>query len=155
MIVLLEIITFIVGYIKMVDIKSKLSFIPWKFIVGAGILVSLFIGMFTIDNRFAKSGEVIAMAQTITKDRNAALLLAEAEAVTTFQGLQQQQAVMNKTLQLQMLQHQKEWKDTEYINLKRQLRLHPNDTEVIAELEAVRIERIVIKEKIEKKILEK
>ena len=134
--------------------KKFFGGLPWKTIATIAVLITLFGGMFSIDNRFAKSEQLTEFCSLIKKETNSAIMLSEAAAVTTFQGLQTQQLIMNKSLQLQMLHHQKEWKDKEYFNLKRQLRLHPGDKEILEEIKEVKVERIILKEKIERKILE-
>lgn len=134
--------------------KKTFSFV-WKIIIAVGVIVSLFISLYTVDARFAKSDQLKILQVNIEKDTCNALKLAEAESVKTFQGLQMQQIMMNKSLQLQILNIQKESIEKDYWDIKRRLRSNPNDIELQNDFNEVKKQREIIKEKIEQKILEK
>jgi len=138
-------------------LKKTIEFfsVPWKIIAAIGLVVSLFVGMYTIDNRFAKSVQLIALASEVDKDMDGKFLLAETQSVKTFQVFQIQQITMNKAIQLQILHIQKDSLDKEYWNLKRAIRKNPGDLEMQEDLSDVKIQRQLIKERIDKKILEK
>jgi len=158
MIASLEKTIFIAGYIKMNNNFKKtieMFTLPWKLIVALGIVISLFVGLYTVDNRFAKAEQLTTLETHIDKDMDGKFLLAEAQSVKTFQGIQMQQVIMNKALQLQILHIQKDSLDKEYWSLKRSIRKNPNDLEMQEELDDVKIQRQLIKERIDKKILEK
>jgi len=138
----------------MAENKKTLGMV-WKVIIASGILVSLFVGLFTIDNRFVKSEQLTALETTMCKDVTGKFLLAEAATVKTFQGFQMQQIIMNKAFQLQILNMQKDSIDKEYWNLKRAIRRNPTDMELQEDFSEVKIQRQSIKEKIDKKLLEK
>jgi hypothetical protein len=144
---LLEKTIFIAGYIKMT--------LAWKVIIATGIVVSLFVGMFTIDNRFAKSQDLILLETHMEDGVENKLLLAEAQTVKTFKTFQMQQIIMNKALQLQILQMQKDSIEKEYWTLKSELRKNRDDLELKQDFNDIKIQREKIKEKIDKKILEK
>jgi hypothetical protein len=154
MTLLLEKTTYIAGCINMSQDKKPFS-LAWKVVIAAGILVSLFVGMFTIDNRFAKSAQLTTLETHIDEDVDGKFLLAEAASVKTFQGFQMQQIMMNKAIQLQIFNIQKDSLDREYWKLKREIRISPSDIELQEELSDIKIQRQIIKEKIDKKLLEK
>jgi hypothetical protein len=129
--------------------------LAWKVIIATGIVVSLFVGMFTIDNRFAKSQDLILLETHMEDGVENKLLLAEAQTVKTFKTFQMQQIIMNKALQLQILQMQKDSIEKEYWTLKSELRKNPDDLELKQDFNDIKIQREKIKEKIDKKILEK
>jgi len=139
------------------NFKKTIEFftVPWRIIAAIAIVISLFVGLSTIDNRFAKSTQLTALASEVDEDMNSKFLLAEAASVKTFQGIQMQQVIMNKALQLQILHIQKDSLDKEYWNLKRSIRKNPGDLEMQEELSDVKIQRQLIKERIDKKIQEK
>ncbi len=134
---------------------TTFSKLPWKLIATLTVLITLFGGMFAIDNRFAKSSQLNELSTTVCKDRDTAIKLAEVQTIKTFQGFQMQQIMMNKSLQLQILNIQKDSLDKEYWDLKRRLRDNPNDQDLKEDFNDVKIRRRIIKEKIEQKILEK
>ena len=136
-------------------LKNLISFskLPWKSIATITVLITLFGGMFAIDNRFAKSSQLESLSVTVSKDRTAAIKLAEVQTIKTFQGFQMQQMMMNKGLQLQILNIQKESIEKEYWDLKRRVRDNPNDRELKEDFNDVKIQRQLIKEKIDKIIL--
>lgn len=138
-------------------VKKTIEFfsVPWKIIAAIGIVITIFVGMSTIDNRFAKSKQLTALAAEVDEDMKGKFLLVEAESVKTFQGFQMQQSIMNKAVQLQILHIQKDSLDKEYWNLKRVIRKNPGDLEMQEELSDVKIQRQLIKERIDQKILEK
>ena len=129
--------------------------LTWKLIIASGVLVSLFVGISTIDNRFAKSDQLNILETHIEKNINNKLLLAEAETVKTFEIFQMQQSTMNKTLQLQILNVQKDSIEKQYWLLKSQLRKDPNDIELQQDFEDIKKQSEDIKEKIDIKILKK
>ena len=136
--------------------KTKEFFnVQWKIIVAIGIIVSLFVGLYTIDNRFAKSTQLVALASEVDEDIEDKFLLAEAQSVKTFQVFQMQQITMNKAMQLQILNMQKDSLDKEYWSLKSAIRKNPGDLELQEDFSDVKIQRQLIKERIDKKILEK
>jgi len=136
--------------------KTKEFFnVQWKIIVAIGIIVSLFVGLYTIDNRFAKSTQLVALASEVDEDIEDKFLLAEAQSVKTFQVFQMQQITMNKAMQLQILNMQKDSLDKEYWSLKSAIRKNPGDLELQEDLSDVKIQRQLIKERIDKKIMEK
>ncbi len=138
-------------------LKKTMEFfsVPWKLIVAIGIIVSLFVGLYTIDNRFAKSSQLVALASEVDEDMKGKFLLAEAQSVKTFQVFQIQQITMNKAIQLQILHIQKDSLDKEYWSLKSAIRKNPGDLELQEDFSDVKIQRQLIKERIDKKILEK
>jgi len=124
----------------------------WRTIVGIGVIVALLGGLFTIDQHYAKSDELTVLAKTVRSETCSSLKLAEAETVKTFQGFQLQQTAMNKAIQLQILNIQKDSLDKEYWGLKKQIRINPLDKELQIDFSDVKIQRIKMKEKIEKKL---
>ena len=139
------------------NFKKTIEFftVPWRIIAAIAIVISLFVGLSTIDNRFAKSTQLTALASEVDEDMNSKFLLAEAASVKTFQGIQMQQVIMNKALQLQILHIQKDSLDKDYWDLKKQIRKNPGDLEMQEELSDVKIQRQIVKEKINKKLMEK
>jgi len=129
--------------------------VPWRIIAAIALVVSLFVGLSTIDNRFAKTTQLSALASEVDKDMDGKFLLAEAESVKTFHGIQMQQKTIVKAIQLQILHIQKDFVDKEYWNLKKAVRKNPEDLEIQEELSDVKIQRLLIKERINKKIMEK
>ena len=138
-------------------IKKTMEFftVPWRIIAAIAIVISLFVGLSTIDNRFAKTTQLSALAAEVDKDMNGKFLLAESESVKTFQGIQMQQKTIVKAIQLQILHIQKDFVDKEYWSLKKAVRKNPGDLEIQEELSDVKIQRLLIKERINKKIEEK
>jgi len=133
----------------MAENNNKKTFsMVWKLIIAAGILVSLFVGMFTVDAHFAKTTQLDALAIGVEKDTNHKFLLAEAEAVKTMQGMQMQQVQVYKAITLNIFIIQKEALDREDIRLRRQIRLYPNDIELKNQLEDNKILRINIQKSI-------
>jgi len=127
----------------------------WRTIVGIGVVVALLGGLFTVDQHYAKSEDLIILAKTVKSETCSSLKLAEAETVKTFQGFQLQQTAMNKAIQLQILNIQKDSLDKEYWDLKKQIRSSPLDKELQTDFSDVKEQRLKMKEKIEKKIIEK
>jgi len=141
----------------MVDqVKKIMEYIslPWKIIISVGVAAGLFVSLFTIDNRFAKSDELVVLEKNIIKEQESAFKLAEAQTIKTFQTFQMQQIFVNKALQLQILNIQKENLDKQYYTIKRQLRKSPDDIELKDEYSDVKQQRLLIKQRIEKQILE-
>ncbi len=134
---------------KLIKIIEFVS-LPWKLIIAIGIVISLFISLSTVDNRFAKSDELDSLAITITKDRNNAFKLAEAQTVKTFQTFHIQQIILNKGLQLQILNIQKENLDKQYYNLKREMRKYPEDIFLKQDFEEIKQQKIEINKRINK-----
>ena len=125
-------------------------------IIGAiGVIVSLFVGLKAIDSTYAKSKELVVLEKNVEKNTNSKLLLVEAQAIQTYQGMQLQQKSINKATVIQLYQIRKEFLDIERDRLKRQLRYYPNDQELKDNLEYNKLQRISIQEKIDAKLLEK
>ena len=134
-------------------IKKTINFftVPWRIIAAITLVVSLFVGLSTIDNRFAKTLQLDALAVEVDEDITGKFLLAEAQSVKTFQVFQMQQIMMNKALQLQILNIQKDSLDKEYWSLKKNIRKNPDDLEAQEELSDVKIQRQLMKERIDKR----
>jgi hypothetical protein len=134
------------------DNNKKTFSMIWKLIIGTGILVSLFVGMFNVDAHFAKTSQLNALEIEIEEDTNHKLLLAEAEAVTTMQGMQQEQQQTYKSIYLNIFIIQKEALNREDVRLRRQIRLYPNDIELKNQLDDNKRLRIDIQKSINKSI---
>jgi len=131
-------------------IKQAITFLasPWRIIISIGIVVSLFVGLQTVDSRFAKTKQLDSLQTTVLKERTSALQLAEAQTVQTFQIFQQKQQTQNQALQLQILNIQKENLDKQYYDLKRKQQQTPDDIFIREELNEVKQQRAEIKRRI-------
>lgn len=134
--------------------KSKLSYI-YKVVVGLGVIAGLIVSITIIDARFAKTKEVEAAAEKIQSNTTHAIELAEVETVKTLKDFQTQQQTLTKMLELQILTNRQDNLNRHYLDLKRQLSKTPEDTDIKEELQEIKHEKRVIKEKIEKKMQEK
>lgn len=132
-------------------IKKIMEFIslPWKLIIAVGFVISMFVGLSTIDNRFAKSEQLDTLKTTMVASRDSAFRLAELQTVQTFQTFQAQQIEVTKTLQLQILNIQKEYLDKQYYNLRRELQKNPADIFLQEEFKDIKQQRIEIKQRID------
>jgi len=133
--------------------NPKTMSMVWKSIIGVGVLVSLFVGMFTVDAHFAKSDQLIAMGVEVKNHAKNKFLLAEAEAVKTFQGLQMQQEITYNTIMMNIFIMQKTSLDREDARLRRQLKLYPGTVDLKEDLERNKIDRALIQQNINKQLM--
>jgi len=124
----------------------------WTIIVSISIVISLLVGWQTLYGHFAKTTQLNELETNIKNDTKNKILLVEAESVKTFQGIQNQQIILNQSVILQMYQNHKEYLDKENIRLKRELKRYPNDIDVKDELEFNKLQRIQIQDKINKQL---
>jgi len=127
--------------------------IPWKLISAIIVIITLFIGLFTIDNRFAKSDEIKALKTNITNERKAELKTSEFQVVKTLYDFRIQQQIMNQALQYQIYNIQKESISKEYWNLKRRIKDNPLDDELKEDFAQIKIQKEYIQQKIDSSLL--
>ncbi len=115
--------------------------LSWKLLGNLTIIITIIISFITFENHFANS-----------TDRKIQVL--EKSTTQSLENFQIQQQINIDGLKLQILFIQKESLDTNYLHLKRLLKENPNDSELVEEINDVKIQRQLLKEKINTKIMD-
>ena len=133
---------------------KKVPNIVWTVIVGIGVVAGVWYGVDRFATTFARAEEVVkveAKVETlgVTVDEKVCEAKEEMakQTVQTFKVYQMKQETSTKALQLQILNIQYENITDRYYKLKRQLNASPDDIELKAEFDEVRIKRTKLEAK--------